>query len=384
MKPFFKNKIILYISLFVVIFGSIVSYIVFSMVRINLVNFNQSLFISLIVFASAFFSGIITIILFSKLANKLVIQRQKIENQFSELKKFKLAVEYASDHIIITDPEGIILYANNAAETITGYSKEEMIGKKAGSKDLWGGQMNSKFYKNLWDTINHKKKVFSGEITNKRKNGQIYISLSKISPVLNGKNEVIFFVGIERDITHEKEVDKMKTEFISLASHQLRTPLSAMKWFLEMLLDGDAGELNNEQKEMVGNIDLSNQRMISLVNGLLNVSRIESGRISVKPQLTDLSKLVKEILVGMEPMIKEKNLKLVVSIHKKMGEILIDPSLIQEVYRNLITNSVKYSKQDGEITIFLSNDDKNVTFQISDEGMGIPQREQSKIFEKFH
>lgn len=311
-------------------------------------------------------------------------EKQRADEQSHELKKFQLAVEKASDHIVITDIEGVVLYANEAVEKITGFTKEEIIGKKAGTKDLWGGLMGLDFYKNFWQTVKAEKKVFSGELNNKRKNGQAYVAQAHISPILDKEGEVIFFVGIERDITREKEIDRMKTEFISLASHQLRTPLSAMKWFLEMLLAGDVGKLTKEQKEMLQDVDQSNERMIALVNGLLNISRIESGRIIVDPKLTDLSLLIKEILKELEQNIKEKKLNLVVSMSEDIGEILVDQSLIREVYLNLMTNAIKYSKKNGEIVIRLSKDSENVVFQIIDDGLGIPEKDQASIFEKFH
>ncbi len=310
-------------------------------------------------------------------------EKQFAEKQSKELEKFQLAVEHASDHIVITDAEGIVLYANSAVERITGFSNQEVIGKKAGSKELWGGLADLDTYKKLWNTIKSGEN-FVGEIKNKRKNGQEYIAIANISPVLNDKDEVVFFVGIERDVTREKEIDRMKTEFISLASHQLRTPLSAMKWFLEMLLAGDAGELSKEQKEMVENVDQSNQRMIALVNGLLNISRIESGRIIVEPKPTDLNELVNELLIELEPKIKEKELSVICSKNERMGKISVDPNLTIEVYRNLLTNAIKYTPKKGEITVLISKDKENVISQISDNGLGIPVKDQEKMFEKFH
>jgi len=300
-----------------------------------------------------------------------------------DLTKFKLAVDSASDHIVMTDREGVILYANHAAEEMTGYTKEEMYGKKAGSRGLWGGNMDARIYEILWHTIKGEKKSYNGEFQNKRKSGQLYIAKASVAPVLDAKGEVEFFVGIERDVTHEKEVDRMKTEFISLASHQLRTPLSAMKWFLEMLLAGDAGELNKEQKEYIGNIDQSNERMIALVNGLLNISRIESGRIIIDPQPTKLRDLVDSVVSEMKQKIEEKQLGIVVSVHSELPDIMIDPKLIRHVYMNFLTNAIKYTPKGGEITIIISRKNDEIISQISDTGVGIPKVEQSKLFQKF-
>ena len=314
---------------------------------------------------------------------KLKLQMKKLEEAKLDLEKFKLAVDNVGDHIVITDSEGIVLYANKAVEKITGFSPEEVVGKKVGTKELWGGLMGLKFYQKLWQTIKIDKKMFVGELTNRRRNGQKYIAAASIAPVLNKRGEIIYFVGVERDVTKAKEIDQMKTDFISLASHQLRTPLSAMRWFLEMLLSGDMGKLTKQQREVIKDIEESNDRMIELVNALLNISRIESGRIIVEPQWVNLKELVEGVVKDLEEYIKKKKQTVVVSVHPNLPKIRLDPKLVRQVYLNLISNAVKYTPEGGEINIFVSKKDKEVISQISDTGYGIPKEEQERIFERF-
>jgi len=311
-------------------------------------------------------------------------QKEKIEHHAVELQKFQLAVENAHDHIVITDPNGVVLFANKAVESITGFTREEIFAKKAGSKKLWGGHMGKEVYELFWKTIKIDKKVFIGEFFNKRKNGDNYIAESQVSPILDAHGEVIYFVGIERDITKAKQVDKMKTEFISLASHQLRTPLSAMKWFLEMLLNGDAGKLTGEQTEFINNVEQSNNRMIELVNSLLNVSRIESGRIIIEPIPTNLAVLVEEVKKEMIPKLTQKKQKLIVTIHNDLPLISLDQKLMRQVYANLISNAIKYSPDESEIVVIISKENDTIITQVSDNGCGIPLGEQSLIFSKFY
>ncbi|EKD48353.1 MAG: two-component hybrid sensor and regulator, partial [uncultured bacterium] len=307
----------------------------------------------------------------------------KVEEQTKDLKKFKLAVDEASDQIIITDTKGIILYINKAVGSVSGYSAKELIGEKAGSKETWGGEMDKEFYKRLWKTISVKKRQFKGEVVNKRKDGRQYTAELIISPILDDNGEIMFFVGIERDITKAKEVDRMKDEFISLASHQLRTPLSGIKWFSVMLQKGDAGKLTEKQQQFVDNIVISNERMIALVNSLLNVTRIESGRIIIEPKPTNLTELVKEILSNLKQKVEQKNIKLIISANENLPEINIDPKLIGEVYSNLLTNAIKYTPEEGEISVFISSKEDEVITKISDSGYGIPKNEQDKMFKKF-
>lgn len=312
------------------------------------------------------------------------LQKAEIETHAIELQKFQLAVENAHDHIVITDPEGIILYANKAVEKTTGFSNDEIFSKKAGCKALWGGRMDKKTYEVFWKCIKIDKKVFLGEFNNVKKDGQKYIAEAQVSPICDENGNVRFFVGIERDITKIKEVDRMKTEFISLASHQLRTPLSAMKWFLEMLLNGDAGKLNDEQKEFITNVDQSNNRMIELVNSLLNVSRIESGRIIIEPQPTNIKELITETLNEVKVQYKDKKQVVIINVHDSLPLIPLDQKLMRQVYLNLFTNAMKYSPPQSEILIFVSKENDMIISQVTDNGYGIPKKEQDHIFSKFY
>jgi len=311
------------------------------------------------------------------------VSRDITDKKTSEemVKKFVQAVETASDNIVMANAEGIIMYVNPATFDVTGYQPPEIIGKNV--KTFWGEHMDSEFRSDLWKTIQQQKKTFKGEIMNVKKSGEKYITETHITPIKDRKGDIEFYVSISRDITKAKEVDRMKTEFISLASHQLRTPLAAMKWYLEMLIAGDAGKFNEEQLDYISSVDKSNERMIELVNALLNVSRIESGRIAIDPVPTDLEELVKNVYEDVQMRIKDKNIDFVVSSHKNLPLINIDPKLIRNVYQNLITNAIKYTPDNGEIEVFISKKGGEIISQVSDNGYGIPKREHCKVFGKF-
>lgn len=307
-------------------------------------------------------------------------EKDNAENLAEDLSKFKLAVENASDHIVITDKDGMVLYANKAAEIITGYSFAETVGKKAGL--LWGGLMEKIFYKELWDDLLVKKQPFHGEIKNRRKNGEEYDALISISPILDERDEVSFFVGIERDITKEKEVDRAKTEFVSLASHQLRTPLSTIGWYSEMMLSGDTGELNPEQRNYLMEIAGGNRRMVNLVNALLNVSRIEVGTFVIDVEDVNIEEVAGQTIGELKPLIDKKKIKFNKTVGSDIGTIKADSKLLKIIFDNLLSNAVKYTPNKGQVDFEIKKENKEIVITVKDSGIGIPKQQQHNIYTK--
>jgi signal transduction histidine kinase len=186
------------------------------------------------------------------------------------------------------------------------------------------------------------------------------------------------------DITREKLVERLKTEFVSLSAHQLRTPLSAIKWTLKMILDGDMGEINEEQKDLLRKTYNSNERMISLINDLLNVTRIEEGRYIYKKKLVDLSSLVKEIVKNYKEESKRRGLSFKFKAPKgKIPEIKMDPDKIKLVITNLIDNAIRYTSEKGKVIVSLEKKKNNLEFSVEDSGIGIPEDQQERLFSKF-
>lgn len=199
----------------------------------------------------------------------------------------------------------------------------------------------------------------------------------------------------EKSIEYFKEVDKAKTEFISLASHQLRTPLSAVNWYAEMLLAGDVGRLNKEQKKYINEMYKGNERMVDLVNALLNVSRLEFGTFMVEPEPTDVVKLAQSVINEQKQQIIEKKLKLSKKYSNNLPRLNADPRLLRIVFQNLLSNAVKYTPSEGMIKVGvrlvrrgesvdnLKAKEDSFAIVVSDTGYGIPKGQQGKIFTKF-
>lgn len=194
-------------------------------------------------------------------------------------------------------------------------------------------------------------------------------------------------VIIFKNITKEKSLDDAKTNFISVASHQLRTPLTSIRWFSEMLLDGDAGDLPEDQKHFVERIYQGADRMINLVNLLLQIARVEAGRVKIEPALIDLKLLTEGVSLTLHEQLNVKKQKInIISKPETLPKILLDEDVVWQIIQNLLSNAIRYSLENGIITVKLIVNKKNneLVFSVEDKGIGIPRVEQNRIFDKFY
>jgi len=291
------------------------------------------------------------------------------------------------DGLVVVDKEGKISYINKSFEEMLGWKTQEIIGKSmvevVPREDANGKKVSFK-ERILTQVLAGQK--FVADLTNPFyyicKDKSRFPASSIVAPViLAGK--IVGAVEVFRDITKEKEIDKAKTEFVSLASHQLRTPLSTVNWYSEMLLTGDVGEVTPDQKKYLEEIYNGNQRMVDLVNTLLDVSRIEMGTFMVEPKPTDVVKLAQSVIDEQKLQIDEKKIKFSAVFEKGIPLIQADPKLLRMVIQNLLSNAIKYTPEGGKVATSLYLDTKkNVIFKISDTGYGIPKNQQNKIFTK--
>ncbi|NTU98833.1 PAS domain S-box protein [Candidatus Falkowbacteria bacterium] len=298
----------------------------------------------------------------------------------------KLAFEDASDHVVITDKRGKIVYANKAAEEMTGFSRAEMIGR---SPSLWGSLVDRRMDMSrgekrcAWDLIKQGNVSFIGEISNQRKTGEKYIADLHISPVYDADQNVSLYIWIERDITKLKEIDHAKTEFTSLASHQLRTPIAGISLAAELLLRNVAGPLEEKQRKYVKEIYDRSKEMTELVDALLNLSRIELGTFKINHDEFNLVDYLNTELEGMRLQINSKNIKLHKSFTSEITIVKFDRKIISMIFENLLSNAIRYSYEGGEVFVSLEKRAGDILFTVKDFGCGIPQEDQAKIFRKF-
>jgi len=274
---------------------------------------------------------------------------------------------------------------------ITGYSLAELKGKLPPRKDIHA----EKLYKNLWETINTGKQ-WSGEYTNKKKNGDTYWEKVSISPILNKNGEITHFMSVSEDITEKKkmiddliiakekaeESDRLKSAFLANMSHEVRTPMNGIMGFTELLKEPKL--TGKEKDEYIKIIQKSGQRMLNTINDLIEISKIESGSLEVKLSTVKINEQLEYIYQFFKPETKAKGL--VFSCYTALSDeeavVDTDQEKLNGVLMNLIKNAIKYTSS-GEIEFGYRLAGKNLEFFVNDTGIGIEKQHRKMVFERF-
>jgi len=319
---------------------------------------------------------------FLKLSQKLAQLQEEVKRLSKQLKsclqKNETILHSIGEGLLIIDRRGRLLEINPMAEAILGLKKKQFLGRLI-KKQL-------AFYPELHQVLLNQKKnhqIAKIEIqikppTSKKK--EVYSVL--IAPLYEAKKRMIGHIATFRDITHEKELEQAKDEFLSIASHELRTPMTAIKGYLSMLLEGDAGPLPQQAKDFLNEIYIANERLVKLVEDILNVSRLESERLQINPRFIDLDQIIQTILNQLKPLAEEKGLALIYEKPKNLPPVYADPDRVTQILENLIDNAIKFTPQ-GSIRIFLQPQQGMVVVSVIDTGIGIAPADQEQLFKKF-
>lgn len=294
----------------------------------------------------------------------------------NELKKFFTAVEQTADGIFITNPKGVIEYVNPSFEKMTGFTKKEALGKTPSI--IKSGQQDDKIYKKLWSTI-LSGKTFRSVVINKKKNGELFYTDHTITPLKDDKGKITHFVGIWKDITEKIQEEKRKDEFISLISHELKTPVTSIKGFLQIL----QSHSNNLENPMFGNLLTKTQQQISnlivLIEDLLNAIKTQKGKLKMKKTFLLFDEQIKDIVENIRPLATKHNILFKGATEKY---VYADSYRLNQVISNLLFNAIKYSLN-GEIIVSVYTKKNNVICSVQDFGLGISSENQEKIFDQF-
>ncbi len=300
----------------------------------------------------------------------------------SEKSKAEALLNSIGDGIIATDQEGKIIMINQAVEELLGWREKDLLGTRSFDKLLMEDEKKNVIFEKdrpLTKALKTGKKITATHYL-VRKNGTKFPVLVTATPILQG-GKITGAIKVFHDITREKEIDEMKTEFISLASHELRTPLSAIKGFVSMINNGDYGILDKKLERPLKLVAASTERLINIVNEMLNVSRIEANRVQLAMVELSIDELIKEVLANLKPLFEQKSIKLVIEKLEHLS-LYSDKEKIIEILNNLVGNAIKFTEK-GKITVSLKPEKEKVLIFVSDTGPGIEKSDQAKLFSKF-
>lgn len=214
------------------------------------------------------------------------------------------------------------------------------------------------------------------------KSGEKIPVVNSIAPIKKGQGEIVGFVVSFRDVTTEREIDRAKTEFVSIASHQLRTPLTTINWYCEMILSKDSGKLTNKQERYVNEVYKANKRMVILMNALLNVSRLEKGTFMIEPKSEDVTNVIRSAVNEFKTQIADKKIKFQAKYDSSIPHISVDANLLSMIVQNLLSNSIKYTTAGGRVNLSTNKKDGSIIISVADNGIGIPKNQHDRIFTK--
>lgn len=319
---------------------------------------------------------------------------EAVKKRTEDLGKAKARMEamfsYMGEGLVFINTHGEVELMNDVAEKITGYSQVKAFGKKWIDLVQPSNEKGEVYEKEdiLEYKLLHSKRVsLSASMKDnyfyQKSNGSL-IAIAMTASKVRIKKEVIGCVVVFRNITHDKTVDQAKSEFVSLASHQLRSPLASINWFSEILLNEDFGKMAADQKKYVGEIFKSSRRMTELVKSLLNVSRIELGTFVVEPTESNIEDLASQVVNELKVKIQKKKIKFRSHISDDVPVMMLDQKLITMVIQNLLSNAVKYTPDKGRVdfNVLFKKKDSRIRIEVSDNGYGIPQSQHHKIFSK--
>ncbi|RIZ61333.1 hypothetical protein KU43_03245, partial [Mesotoga sp. SC_NapDC2] len=308
-------------------------------------------------------------------------EEMNVQKLMEEKQKAEGIVDSIGDVVLVTDSENRLIVLNRAAEKIFDVRKDEVL-RNHFLEIIKNEEIFEQVKRTLGGERNEEKNYVD---VNLEKEGEKKYFRVKSKPIKNEQREILGVVTLMQDITKLKEVDSMKSEFVSTVSHEFRTPLTSMGMAVNLLLDGTTGDISEEQRELLEALREDQERLNSLVSDLLDLSRIESGKIQMDIQPNSLSEIVENALRPFPIQLKESGVKLNIDINEDLPKVKADFNKISWVITNLVGNALRYVPKDGtgEIEISARKTINKILVSVSDNGTGIPEDMQEKIFEKF-
>ena len=331
---------------------------------------------------------------YGKLTEDYTALNQRLEQQLVELEEARRQVEASGRKLALFaerspiavfefDPAGRILSANPAAETLFGFSSREMVGRP-GTDTLFPSGAKDDIRARWRSLIQSREPVFGLRLSNTRRDGAEITCEWSLTPLVNPENLVISVIVQGRDITQQLEAERMKQEFTSTLSHELRTPLTSIIGSLQLINSGVLGEIEKDTLELTTIAERNGQRLLDLINDILDVEKIESGKLTLFPEVLDLGELVNESLALNRGFADGFKVRLATAGELAQVRVNADRKRLLQVMTNLLSNAAKFSPEGSVVEVTLENiGGGKVRVGVHDCGPGIPEDFRDRIFGRF-
>jgi PAS domain S-box-containing protein len=311
-----------------------------------------------------------------------ISQRKTLEAALrTERDRLEAILSNVGDAVVVTNREGMIEFVNPAWERQNGYTTAEALSHNPNI--VKSGQHDDDFYTDMWETI-LSGQMWSSEVVNQRKNGTNYEAALTITPVLDEEGQIVNFVGVQHDISILKELDRLKSQFVSDVSHELRTPLTNIRLYLDLI---QQTEYDQRAGRYLETLSRESERLSTLIEDLLSLSRLEADSVPIAAEPVNINRLLSALAEDRERLAASQGLDLRIECEAKLPIVTGDENLLSQVFTNLLTNALNYTPEGGHIilrTLSKSNSLGNwILAQFVDTGYGIPPKEQSLIFRRF-
>ena len=305
-----------------------------------------------------------------------------LRRQQEESSRNKAILESIADGVLVNDVRGRVILMNAAAERILEARAESALGQDVrnffGAADAEGRQQAVYAVNALLQASDEPR-----SIQDQLHMGDRIVSTS-VSPVLTDRRDLLGLVTVLRDVTREAEADRAKSEFVSTVSHELRTPMTSVKGYTNLLVTGAVGELNEAQQGFLNIIEENADRLTVLIDDLLDISRIETGRIELALDAIQIGEVIESVVASLATQIRQRGLELHVDVSPELPLIMGDRGRLVQILLNLLGNAVLYTNQGGRIGVEVRVVDSAIAIAVSDSGIGISPDDIGKVFDRFY
>lgn len=320
---------------------------------------------------------------------------EEVKQKTSQLSTalYKAETEHAKDEAILSsigdgvfavDNNGKIILFNKACEELTKTSAKVAVGKHyKDTLDFRFEKDNAENYLFIDQALSGKQAKMANHTILVRNDHTTLPVADSAAPIKDSHGKIMGAIVVFRDVTKEHELEKAKDEFVAISSHQLRTPATAVKQFLGIMREGYAGKFTEEQSELLNDAYESNERQLSIVNDMLDIASIDSGKLKIDKSKTNVNELLKSVIEEQAEVRKGRNQTLDLTMPDNDIEADIDPKLMRMVFENLVSNASKYTFEDKTLHITLEAHKKGFRLEVTDTGVGIAENDLAKLFGKF-